>query len=427
MMSNLFAALTPMPTTPIRSGVLMPETSQADGEELAAIFAGVLATMMPDQVSSEQLSEQLPEQELLALPEAPLQSQIALTKSTELAEAIDLTEAAAPTEAVENAQVVLAQVPSLDVRPTLKSPDEPIHQPNDPVAVVMSQLQNKVLSSQAREPAPVMSRAETEAVDETIVLSQMPKKSLTQAISATLVLNDTQQQPVLGQVGAPVKPADATVMPVAIQPINHSAQEIKEVANLQLGDVDMKTTEAAITDLNNKPVVATSVPTTKATATVVSVPVSIHNERAFSEAFGLQLVKLATHGITQATVRINPQELGPIDVRIVMHGQQSAQVDFHARQVQTADLLETMMPRLVSAMEAQGIRLDDARVSTMSTSDAQSFAQQFGRQGQEAQADSQARGQGRTTASAEARSDDLMIEKLQPKPDSQPGRIDYYA
>ena len=427
MMSNLFAALTPMPTTPIRSGVLMPETSQADGEELAAIFAGVLATMMPDQVSSEQLSEQLPEQELLALPEAPLQSQIALTKSTELAEAIDLTEAAAPTEAVENAQVVLAQVPSLDVRPTLKSPDEPIHQASDPVAVVMSQLQNKVLSSQVRELASVMSSAETEVVDETIVLSQMPKKSLTQAISATLVLNDSQQQPVLGQVGAPVKPAEAAVMPVAIQPINHSAQEIKEVANLPLGDVDVKTTEAAITELNNKPVVATSVPTTKVTATVVSVPVSIHNERAFSEAFGLQLVKLATHGITQATVRINPQELGPIDVRIVMHGQQSAQVDFHARQAQTADLLETMMPRLVTAMEAQGIRLDDARVSTMSTADAQSFAQQFGRQGQEAQADTQARGQGRTTASAEARNDDLVLENLQTKPDSQQGRIDYYA
>lgn len=426
-MSNVFAALTPMPTTPVRAGVLLPETSQADGEALAALFAGVLATMMPDQVSTDQLPEQLPEQALLALPEAPLQSQIALTKSTELAKAIDLTEAAVPTDAVENAPAVLVQVPSLAVSPTFTSPDQPTHQPNDPVAVVMSQLPNKVLPSQAREPAPVMSRAETEAVDETIDLSQMPKKSLTQAISATLVINDAQQQPVLGQVGAAVKPAEATVMPVTTQPINHRAQEIKEVANLPLGDVDVKSIEAAITDLNNKPVVATSVPTTKTTATVVSVPVSIHNERAFSEAFGLQLVKLATHGITQATVRINPQELGPIDVRIVMHGQQSAQVDFHARQAQTADLLETMMPRLVSAMEAQGIRLDDARVSTMNTADAQSFAQQFGRQGQEAQADSQARGQGRITASVEARNDDLVLENLQTKPDSQPGRIDYYA
>ena len=86
-----------------------------------------------------------------------------------------------------------------------------------------------------------------------------------------------------------------------------------------------------------------------------------------------------------------------------------------------------MMPRLVSAMEAQGIRLDDARVSTMSAADAQSFAQQFGRQGQEAQADTQARGQGRAIASTEAQSDDLVPDKPQPSPDSQPGRIDYYA
>ncbi len=68
MMPNLFAELTPMPTNPVRAGVLLPETSQADGEELAALFAGVLATMMPVQAAADEL----PEQALLELPQQDL-------------------------------------------------------------------------------------------------------------------------------------------------------------------------------------------------------------------------------------------------------------------------------------------------------------------------------------------------------------------
>lgn len=417
MMSNLFAELTPMPTNPVRAGVLLPETSQADGEELAALFAGVLATMMPVQAAADELPEQalleLPQQDL-AVPEQPLRPQAELTEAADLA------------EVTENTLAVFAQVPSLAVRQTNMPTNESASKSNATVAVVMGQLQSKAQALPAREPAPVMPSTEADVVDE-VILAQLPKKPLTQAISATAVLNDTQQQLAVSQASATVKSAEPTVMPAAIKAVSNGTQETKDVTNVQLSNIDAKAAEAAFAGLNNKPVMATSVPTTTATATVVSVPVSIHNERAFSEAFGLQLVKLAAQGITQATVRINPQELGPIDVRIVMNGQQTAQVDFQARQAQTADLLETMMPRLVSAMEAQGIRLDDARVSTMSAADAQSFAQQFGRQGQEAQADTQARGQVRATASTEAQSDDLVPDKPQPSPDSQPGRIDYYA
>lgn len=408
-MSNLFAALTPMPTNPVRAGVLLPETSQADGEELAALFAGVLATMMPSQAASDEL----PEQALLDLP----QSDVELPAQTSPPQA-NLAEAVELPEATENTLAVFAQMPSLATMQVSTATDEAANKPNNAVAVVMGPRSQKPQALQSREPAAVMPSTASDVVDEAI-LSQLPIKPLTQAMSAAPVRNDTQQQPVISLTSVTGKPVAPT--------ISNGTQDAKEVANIQLSNLDVKVAEAAITGLNNKPVMATSVPTTSATATVVSVPVSIHNERAFSEAFGLQLVKLAAQGITHATVRINPQELGPIDVRIVMNGQQAAQVDFQARQAQTADLLETMMPRLVSAMEAQGIRLDDARVSTMSAADAQSFAQQFGRQGQEAQADTQARGQGRTTVSAEAQSDDSVPEKTQPRPDSPPGRIDYYA
>lgn len=421
-MSNLLAALTPMPTNSVRTGLLLPETSQAEGEELAALFAGVLATMMPAQIVADELPEQaLPEQalpELMqrdeALPERPLQSRVVPTEADDLP------------EVNENSLAVFAQVPSLAIRPTSTPAGESASKSNDTATVVMGQPQNKSETLKAQEPVPLVPSTEADVVDE-VILTQLPKKPLIQAIAATVVLNDTQQQLVVSQAGVTVKSAEPTVMPALIKTVSNDAQDFKDVANTPLNTTDLKAAEAAFAGLNNKIVMATSVPTTTATATVVSVPVSIHNERAFSEAFGLQLVKLAAQGITQATVRINPQELGPIDVRIVMNGQQTAQIDFQARQAQTADLLETMMPRLVLAMEAQGIRLDEARVSTMSATDAQSFAQQFGRQGQEAQADTQARGQGRATVSAEAQSDDVVPDKPQPRPDSPRGRIDYYA
>lgn len=151
----------------------------------------------------------------------------------------------------------------------------------------------------------------------------------------------------------------------------------------------------------------------------------MHQTQAFSEAFGLHLTRLATQGTQQAQVHVNPQALGPISVRIVMQGQQ-AQIDFQARSAQTADLLEQMMPRLVASLEVQGIRLDDARVQVMSAADAQSFAQQFGRQdgqGESARARRSEPESESPSAGQASVSDSPPTAAAAPAP----GRIDYYA
>ncbi|MDZ4299251.1 MAG: flagellar hook-length control protein FliK [Moraxellaceae bacterium] len=411
-MSNLFAALTPMPTSPVRSAILLPETSaQPEEADLAALFAGVLATMMPVEALPDELPDDLPKQ----MP--PLASE--------------------PAESADNT-ALFAQMPELAtplVSPMVLTNNTALT--NDTVDVVLNQLPKvppmvasestsgvAALKQQAKAELP-LAVADHEAatlIDED-VLAQLPKKPLTVAMSASPVINQVTG----AKVVQPAEVITTTQAMLPTQAVTNTSDDGVEPNRAVPASAEQKPSEAVFAALTNKPVLATSVPTTSTTAAVVSVPVSIHNERAFSEAFGLQLVKLASQGITQATVRINPQELGPIDVRIVMSGQHTAQVDFQARQSQTADLLEAMMPRLVSAMEAQGIRLDDARVATMSAADAQSFAQQFGRQGQEAQAETFARGQGRSAQPAVSQGEEEVGESPQHMPNSEPGRIDYYA
>jgi flagellar hook-length control protein FliK len=410
-MSNVFASLIPMPASSVRSSALMPEPERkADEADLAAIFAGVLATMMPVDALPDELPDELPTQmpTLTSEPATPADDTALFAQIPELAlpmgsPMVRTNSAALTNDAVA---VVLNQLPkSPPVQVTDSAPVAALKQPATPEL-----------------PLAVTNHETATHIDED-VFAQLAKKPLTVAMNASPVTNQV--------AGAKaVQPAETMTTAQAMMPtqaVNNTSDDSVEPNRAVPASAGQKPSEVVLAALTNKPMLATSVPTTSTTAAVVSVPVSIHNERAFSEAFGLQLVKLASQGINQATVRINPQDLGPIDVRIVMNGQHTAQVDFQARQSQTADLLETMMPRLVSAMEAQGIRLDDARVATMSAADAQSFAQQFGRQGQEAQPEKSARGQGVAgEATTSAREDDAAKGQGR-NLTSELGRIDYYA
>ncbi|MDP1539693.1 MAG: flagellar hook-length control protein FliK [Moraxellaceae bacterium] len=410
-MSNVFATLTPMPASPVRSAVLLPETSaQPEEADLAALFAGVLATMMPVEALPDELPDELSQQmpTLTSEPAEPTDDAALFAQMPELATPLVspmlLTNSAALAD--DAVAVVLNQLP--------KSP---------PVQVTDSAPVAALKQPATLAPPTALADHEAATLIDEVVLAQLPKKPLIVAMNASPVTNPVASAKTL----QPAEVITTTQAMLPTQAVANASDDSFEPSRAVPASAEQKPSEAVFAALTNKPVLATSVPTTSTTAAVVSVPVSIHNERAFSEAFGLQLVKLASQGISQATVRINPQELGPIDVRIVMSGQHAAQVDFQARQSQTADLLEAMMPRLVSAMEAQGIRLDDARVATMSAADAQSFAQQFGRQGQEAQADTSARGQGRTAQPAVSQGEEEVGKSPQPMPNSEPGRIDYYA
>lgn len=106
--------------------------------------------------------------------------------------------------------------------------------------------------------------------------------------------------------------------------------------------------------------------TTSTTPTVTTLLPQAVQDPAWADAFGQRVAMLAQQGTQTATLQLNPPELGPIQVRIAM-SEQGAKVEFTTLQQTTSELIETAMPRLAAALEHQGLRLDDSRVSLVTT------------------------------------------------------------
>lgn len=82
---------------------------------------------------------------------------------------------------------------------------------------------------------------------------------------------------------------------------------------------------------------------------------------AWTEELGAQLTWMAGHGIDSASLHVSPAELGPIEVRIAVHGT-DASVWFGAQQPATRTALEHALPQLRQLFAAQGLALGDTGV-----------------------------------------------------------------
>lgn len=81
----------------------------------------------------------------------------------------------------------------------------------------------------------------------------------------------------------------------------------------------------------------------------------------FSQALATQLTTLAREGVQEATLQLNPAELGPIAVKIVLEGAQ-AQIDFAAEHARTREALEAGLPTLAAALHGAGLTLSGGGV-----------------------------------------------------------------
>lgn len=102
-----------------------------------------------------------------------------------------------------------------------------------------------------------------------------------------------------------------------------------------------------------------------ATPAAVTIGANMLHDSQWPDAFSEKITWLLGKGEQSATIQLAPEQLGKLELRITM-GQAGTQIDIHARNSQTADLLETMLPRLQASLEQQGIRLDEVRFSQSS-------------------------------------------------------------
>ena len=101
------------------------------------------------------------------------------------------------------------------------------------------------------------------------------------------------------------------------------------------------------------------------TAAVASVAVPIATPLGapdFAEALGLRLAVLAKDGVQTAELHLNPADMGPVSVQIVMDGTQ-ARVDFGADVAATRQAIEAGLPELASALADAGFTLAGGGVS----------------------------------------------------------------
>ncbi|NNF60054.1 MAG: hypothetical protein HKN06_01850 [Gammaproteobacteria bacterium] len=90
----------------------------------------------------------------------------------------------------------------------------------------------------------------------------------------------------------------------------------------------------------------------------------------WGDALGQRLVWMTEAGIGRAEIRLNPPELGHIDVRVTVANDE-ARVAFSVQHGTTREALEAAMPRLRDMFAQQGIELTDASVSQHSPGEQQ--------------------------------------------------------
>jgi flagellar hook-length control protein FliK len=100
------------------------------------------------------------------------------------------------------------------------------------------------------------------------------------------------------------------------------------------------------------------------TETSPPVQAELHAElgsKEFAPALGSQLKVLVRDGVEHAQLKLNPAEMGPIEVRIRIDGSQ-AQVEFSAAQAPTRQALQEAVPALASALRDAGLTLSGGGV-----------------------------------------------------------------
>ncbi|MFO1336646.1 MAG: flagellar hook-length control protein FliK [Burkholderiaceae bacterium] len=83
---------------------------------------------------------------------------------------------------------------------------------------------------------------------------------------------------------------------------------------------------------------------------------------AFPAALGAQLNTWLKDGVQYATLELNPQDMGPIDVRIALHGGRT-QVELGADVAETRAALADALPALADALGDVGLSLSGGSVS----------------------------------------------------------------
>ena len=142
-------------------------------------------------------------------------------------------------------------------------------------------------------------------------------------------------------------------------------------------------------------------------------------EKAVADAFTEKVVWMTGQGAQRANLQLHPAELGALQIRVTMMDN-SAHVEIHAQNADTGDLLESLLPKLQSALEQQGIKVDELKLSANAL-----FAETGGDKSRQALAGGDPEGKMSNDDEAETDDGEAALETLLNQ--DAPGTVDYYA
>lgn len=128
----------------------------------------------------------------------------------------------------------------------------------------------------------------------------------------------------------------------------------------------------------------------------------------FDDGLGTRVVWMAEQRLGHAEIRLNPEHIGPIEVRVELDGEQ-VRAEFHSAHAEVRQAIEGSLPRLRELLGQHGLQLGHADVGQG----------QAGREGGDARANASARG-----GDAGGSGEDLQPR---PAPVRARGLVDEYA
>lgn len=159
-------------------------------------------------------------------------------------------------------------------------------------------------------------------------------------------------------------------------------------------------------------------------APLLSQPLAMH-QSGWSEGIVERVMYLSSQSLKSAEIKLEPAELGRLDIRVNMAPDQQTQVTFMSAHVGVREALESQMSRLRESFTQQGLGQVDVNVADQSQQQAQ-------QQAQEQASRAQRGGRGSSLSGGDSGEDSAVAEAAAPV--SQPvqrvvgtSEIDYYA
>ncbi|MCL6618461.1 MAG: flagellar hook-length control protein FliK [Thermomonas hydrothermalis] len=191
------------------------------------------------------------------------------------------------------------------------------------------------------------------------VLLRVPQTQFAPAASLAgstpVVVSADAMQP-NGSLTGTLTVADAALKEVlsALQPVHADSG-----AAQALGSVASSDTAIPPFALHPLPQSANAMPAAPSPVAVLPQPAS--PETGYGDALGDHLAWMAAQKLSHAQLRVSPEHLGPIDIRIQLDGRE-VRAEFHSPHAEVRQTLEASLPRLRELLGQQGLQLTHAGV-----------------------------------------------------------------